>query len=353
MHNLAEETGIMPDPSKTAKMVEDIKIESDRILKAHMDPQTIEIPSFAELNEISREVAADPELAEAARKEYEEVTRRYGPKKSESDQDDVIARMDSKYQDAVRAYSAVSGHLTGVERRAAMKLAAAELLKDMDRTVGYWEDVFQQCIESYAERVGIDLGDEDGRVRPATDPTGECRSLEEQRTARMTMVAQDELESGDIVKEVTRYDSAADTLRHIARVRDLLEEFSIELLRRGQEHDRSKLGEIEKPIFDEMTPKLKELEYGTEEYKASLKALGPALDHHYLCNSHHPEHHENGVDDMTLHDVVEMFCDWKAGTERHADGSMRKSIEHNQGRFEISEQLTQIFRNTAEKEDWG
>ena len=73
------------------------------------------------------------------------------------------------------------------------------------------------------------------------------------------------------------YDSAADTLRHISLVRDFLSDFASELLRRGKVHDASKLGMPEKPIFDKMTPLLKTLEYGSDEYKASLKELGPAL----------------------------------------------------------------------------
>jgi hypothetical protein len=148
------------------------------------------------------------------------------------------------------------------------------------------------------------------------------------------------------------YDSAADTLRHIMRVRDLLGEFAVELIRRGAVHDQSKLGPDEKPLFDEMTPKLAALTYGTEEYKASLAALGPALQHHYAANSHHPEHYETGVDGMTLHDLVEMFCDWKAATERTANGSFFQSLPHNQKRFALTDQLVSIFLNTARELGW-
>jgi hypothetical protein len=42
-----------------------------------------------------------------------------------------------------------------------------------------------------------------------------------------------------------------------------------------------------------------------------------------------------------------MFFDWKAATERHADGNIMQSIEINKGRFELSEQLCDIMRNTA------
>jgi hypothetical protein len=53
-----------------------------------------------------------------------------------------------------------------------------------------------------------------------------------------------------------------------------------------------------------------------------------------------------------LLDLVEMFCDWKAATERHADGSIEKSIEHNRVRFALGEQLTQILINTRKEMGW-
>jgi hypothetical protein len=94
------------------------------------------------------------------------------------------------------------------------------------------------------------------------------------------------------------------------------------------------------------TPKLKGTTYGSDEYNEFLKEMKSGLDHHYKNNRHHPEHHKNGIDGMDLIDLIELFCDWKAATLRHADGSMKKSIEHNQDRFSIGDQLTKIFKNT-------
>lgn len=142
------------------------------------------------------------------------------------------------------------------------------------------------------------------------------------------------------------YDSTADTLKHIRRVQELLGKMATDLLRRGEFHDESKLGPEEKPLFDEMTPLLKTLTYGSDEYKASLEKLGAALRHHYAVNSHHPEHFENGVAGMTLLDVVEMLCDWKAASERTKDGDFAKSIEIGIDRFKIEPQLASILRNT-------
>lgn len=137
------------------------------------------------------------------------------------------------------------------------------------------------------------------------------------------------------------------TMRHIERVRNILNEFVANLLQRGQKHDQSKLESPEVELFTEYTPKLAGCTYGSPQYEAFRKAMGPALAHHYAHNSHHPEHFKNGVNDMTLLDVVEMLADWSAAAKRHNDGDVYKSIEINRQRFGISAQLAAILVNTV------
>lgn len=139
-----------------------------------------------------------------------------------------------------------------------------------------------------------------------------------------------------------------DTFRHIERLRNLLNVCIVEFLKRGELHDQSKLQEPEVQLFTEFTPKLAGSTYGSSEYDSYREAMKPALDHHYANNRHHPEHHKNGINDMNLIDLVEMLCDWKAASERHNDGNIRKSIEINADRFGISPQLTKILENTAD-----
>lgn len=139
-----------------------------------------------------------------------------------------------------------------------------------------------------------------------------------------------------------------ETFRHIERVRNLLNKCSVELLHRGERHDQSKLESPEVELFTEFTPKLAGSTYGSDEYEGFRKAMGPALDHHYANNSHHPEHWKNGIDDMSLLDIVEMLCDWKAASERHNNGNIRKSITINANRFNMSPQLVKILENTAD-----
>lgn len=192
-----------------------------------------------------------------------------------------------------------------------------------------------------------------------------------------------------------RYDSRPDTMEHIKQVRRLIRRAIADFAVRASVHDASKLESPEKEIFDEFTPKLKGSTYGSDEYKLFLAEMKPALDHHYRANSHHPEHYRwrcgvcerrftdeqwesspqgpndtgqrfcpeccgagivyecylmpethKGLHGMSLLDLVEMLCDWKAATLRHADGDIRRSIEINQKRFGYSDELKQIFLNT-------
>ena len=87
------------------------------------------------------------------------------------------------------------------------------------------------------------------------------------------------------------------------------------------------------------SPKLKTLEYGSEEYKQSLIELKVAPEHHYSKNPHHPEYYKNGIDGMNLIDICEMLCDWIAAVERDKNGNIKRSMEENKKRFNISDQL--------------
>lgn len=138
-----------------------------------------------------------------------------------------------------------------------------------------------------------------------------------------------------------------DTIRHIENVRKYIRFITDRLTTRGVEHDKLKLESPEVEIFTEYTPKLADSTYGSEEYKAFLKEMNVALDHHYAHYRHHPEHFDRGISDMNLIDIVEMLCDWKAASMRHNDGNLLKSIEINARRFGYDDQLKQVLINTA------
>jgi hypothetical protein len=161
------------------------------------------------------------------------------------------------------------------------------------------------------------------------------------------------------------YDSRIDTYQHIDKVRGYLLSAAGLLVGRAHVHDSSKLVSPEVEMFDEFTPKLRDLEYGSDEYKAAIVEMGSALEHHYEHNSHHPEHFPNGIRDMSLLDLLEMLVDWKAASERvksvrppfpeapgrpkapEYDSDLIRSIGLNQERWGYSDELRVILENTA------
>lgn len=138
-----------------------------------------------------------------------------------------------------------------------------------------------------------------------------------------------------------------ETIKHIENVRKYIKIITDALATRAVKHDSSKLESPEVDLFTEYTPKLATSTYGTEEYNGFLEEMGVALQHHYAVNRHHPEHFSRGINDMTLVDIVEMLCDWKAASLRQNDGNLLKSIEVNAKRFGYDDQLKNIFINTA------
>ncbi len=205
---------------------------------------------------------------------------------------------------------------------------------------------------------------------------------------------------------ITPQDSKADTLEHIRRVNDLILTACHGLLLRAKLHDNSKLVEPEKSAFDRLKAlSLSGMAYGSDEYRACLRAEKPAIDHHYKANSHHPEFYppvettevgamlrvaadecestakgaigsagqrevnllfdfakfqratadqlESSVNGMSLFDVLEMLLDWKAATERMKDGGdIQASLIHNTDRFKLSPQLAAILGNTIREMGW-
>lgn len=143
------------------------------------------------------------------------------------------------------------------------------------------------------------------------------------------------------------YDSSHDTLRHTDMVKRIFNFIILpELEKRKENHDLSKLRSPEKEVYDEYIPKLKETPFGSKEYvKVRNEIQENGLKHHFEENRHHPEHFKNGINDMTIIDLVEMFVDWEASAY-YSDTSFKDGLKFNKKKFNMSEQLYQIFANT-------
>lgn len=142
-------------------------------------------------------------------------------------------------------------------------------------------------------------------------------------------------------------DATLVTLKHIKRVSDLMTLAATQLITRGVNHDASKL-QVPESFFLNMMQHLVDTEgnapYGSPEYKRRTAILKPMLAHHYNANSHHPEHFTNGIYGMNILDVIEMAMDWVAASERGQESFV--NLTHAAERYNMSDQLKQIFANT-------
>lgn len=145
----------------------------------------------------------------------------------------------------------------------------------------------------------------------------------------------------------TIIDSTAATEEHRQEVARNIQDFCNKVTFRAAKHDLSKLVPPEKAGFDRATLKLKDMTYGSDEYKQSLEELADTLAHHYANNDHHPQYYKNGVSGMTLYALVEMYEDWKAAGKRNKDGNIVKSVNLNKDKFCLDDQLYSILMNTA------
>lgn len=134
-------------------------------------------------------------------------------------------------------------------------------------------------------------------------------------------------------------------LNHMKNIQDLIFIINRKLNSLAEKHDLDKLQEPIATIYSEIIPRYTNLVYGTEEFESYLETLNKATNH-YNKNEHHPEHFKNGINGMNLLNIIEMFCDWYSASIRDG-GNIYKSISVNKKRFDISNQLEDIFLNTA------
>jgi len=103
-------------------------------------------------------------------------------------------------------------------------------------------------------------------------------------------------------------------VEHVSMVKSNIYTIESDLTRRAIIHDLSKYDLVEFEDFVELKKISRKHPYGSVEYDESLKD-NQAIAHHFANNSHHPEYYPNGIEDMSLGDIIEMVCDWRATWE--------------------------------------
>lgn len=139
-----------------------------------------------------------------------------------------------------------------------------------------------------------------------------------------------------------------DLIQHKTWVAEKMQIGANELFRRAAIHDNSKFSPEEFEAYEEAFPELQKYAYGSEEFKAALDKIKPAIQHHYQVNRHHPEYFSNGVNGMDLIDLFEMVCDWVAAARR-SQTEVHKGLQINKDRFKIDDQLFAIIKNTVDR----
>ena len=135
---------------------------------------------------------------------------------------------------------------------------------------------------------------------------------------------------------------------HKARVAWYLLKACAALIKRAIRHDLSKYGPEEAPAYSRALPSLQDADYASDQYAAAIHLLGPALQHHYANNTHHPEHWPN-ITQMSPLDLIEMLCDWKAAADGHKASNFTHSLQLNQTRFHYDTPTADVLTSAAKE----
>jgi len=125
---------------------------------------------------------------------------------------------------------------------------------------------------------------------------------------------------------------------HQDNVHALMGKISEDLVMRGCKHDESKFSIEEYEGFVKLFGADTDMDVRSKEYQDIVTSAKTAcIQAHYKNNRHHPEHHAN-IEDMTLLDLIEMVCDWKAASpsKRHK-GSFEENLTYLKKRKGLTE----------------
>jgi len=137
-------------------------------------------------------------------------------------------------------------------------------------------------------------------------------------------------------------DFLIDLIDHKRRVSTYLQNVANALVGRAVVHDNSKFSAEEYEPYEQAFPGLQKYAYGTDEFKAELRKIKPAI---------HPEYFKSGIEGMNLIQLVEMTCDWIAASERSGT-DIHKGLLMNKERFNIDDQLFGVIERTVVELTW-
>lgn len=138
---------------------------------------------------------------------------------------------------------------------------------------------------------------------------------------------------------------------HVAMVREYLTGSIQNLQHRLLHHDDSKFEEPERSAYEGLDEAIEGVVFGSDEYRQIIRDfLGDALQHHYEHNSHHPNYFEDGVQGMSLFDLIEFLCDIRASCDEK--GKQHIDLETSKRFHNMSDSIYQILQNTIKEMNW-
>lgn len=134
-------------------------------------------------------------------------------------------------------------------------------------------------------------------------------------------------------------------ISHKRAVQRWMQRFGIILLRRGEDHDNSKLEEPEFSGWCKMDEEPR-YPYGSYEYKDKVKRFNPLFIEHWRKNRHHPEYFNYNFNDMDLIDIIEMMCDWLGYRDNITYTEASQLVSTQCDRYGFSDELKELILNT-------
>ena len=101
-----------------------------------------------------------------------------------------------------------------------------------------------------------------------------------------------------------------------ALVQDKLSTVARELISRGRTHYNSALGSPEIEVYHRFFPEYRQYKIGDPRKDEVFTQMAGAIGHHFRYNDHHPEHFENGINEMDLIQHIQFTAAFLSWTEQ-------------------------------------
>ena len=130
-----------------------------------------------------------------------------------------------------------------------------------------------------------------------------------------------------------------------ALVQDKLSTVARELISRGRHHDNSTLGSPELEIYHRHFNEYRMYKFGDPRRDEVMNHMAEAIGHHFQYNDHHPEHFDNGINDMNLIQLMQFTAAIMSWSEQE-QVDIFELLPIIRDKCGMSDQVYQLIQNT-------